>query len=905
MDCLSAAAWLGCRIMKNPDRLAFCFIAVCALALPAHGASAGTEIECIKSASFLAPIEAGIDRNYPPDRAVKISHLALDLTPDFKQRTFQGQEIFQFKPNGKPVRELSLDAVDLTILSVTSTEPIQAWQSTADKLIITFTSLVPVEKEVTVTIKYRAQPTKGIYFRTPEMGYKEGDAHLFSNGEPIEARYWYPCFDSPNAKFTSEVTCRVSQGMTAVSNGRLVSEEKDAATGLTVFHWSQEQPHANYLISLAAGYFKKLEEKHNNVPLAYLTPPSEFNEAPAFFRDTKDIMGFYETEIGIPFPWAKYDQICLNDFIWGGMENTSATLLTDGELTTAATENIMDSDSLISHEMAHQWFGDLVTCDDWSDIWLNEGFATYYALLYDGHKNGRDSMLYGLYQNARAIEGVPDDTNAIVQRTYGKPDDVFGRFNYLSYPKGGWVLHMLRSQLGEDLYRRCIKTYLERHQYGNVVTEDLRKVIEDLSGQSYDQFFDQWLYHAHYPELNANYSWDEKNKLAKVSLRQTQKIDQNVLLFNFPLTIRFKGKFGSADRTIQVKDKEAEFYFPLESAPQIVRLDPDYTLLTKTTLSLPNDMLYAQLADKEDVIGRLLAMEQMKDRKDQETVQKLKEVLNNDSFYGARQKAASALRAMHTDDALEALLASTHQPDARARLGVTAGINGFYRETAYASERATLENEKNPIILRVAMDGLGNYARPEVREVLTKFLHSESYRNELADAAIDAMRAQDDPEYITPLLETLRGREADFRSGGFGSGLDTVAYLARNEEKKESVREFLLSYVNHKNERIQVAAIKALGTLGDAKSIAVLQTFANAAKDCPQQEAAQKAVTDLRAGRKPIDDFKNLRQEVLDLEKANREQSKELEDLKKQFEAKEVVPAKSKGKSKPSKKDGN
>ncbi len=891
--------------MKQPFGHFLRLVVGCALTVPACHAAAATEIECIKSANFFAPIEAVADRNYPPDREVKVSHLALDLTPDFKQRTFEGKETFQFKPNGKPVQELSLDAIDLTILSVTSTEEIQGWQATTNKLIITFATPVPMDKEASVTIAYRAQPSKGIYFRTPEMGYKEGDTHLFSNGEPIEARHWYPCFDSPNAKFTSEVTCRVPAGMTAVSNGRLVSEEKDAATGLKVFHWSQEQPHANYLISLTAGYFTKLEDKHNNVPLAFLTPPSEFNEAAAFFRDTDDIMGFFEAEIGIPFPWAKYYQICLNDFVWGGMENTSATLLTDENLFTEATENIIDGDELVSHEMAHQWFGDLVTCDDWSDIWLNEGFATYYALLYDGHKNGHDSMLFGLYRNARQITGMQDDTNSIVRRTYGDPEDVFGRSSYLAYAKGGWVLHMLRSQLGEDLYRRCIKTYLERHQYGNVVTEDLRKVIEELSGRSFDQFFDQWLYHAHHPELEASYSWDEKTRLAKVSLRQAQKIDQNVLLFSFPLTIRFKGKFGTVDRPILVKEKEEDFYFPLESAPRIVRLDPDYTLLAKTTFNLPNDMLYAQLADRDDMLGQLLAIEQLKEKKDKETVEKLKETMTNDSFYGVRGAAAWALSSIHTDDALEALVTSPRQSDARVRWQVGGGIDGFYRDSAYDSTRNTLKNEKNPMILRTSIAALGKYAQPDVRDVLIKFLNSESYRNQLAGAAVDAMRSQDDPAYIAPLMETLRKREADFRSGGFGSSLDTLAYLARNEEKKDAVREFLLGYVNHKKESIQVAAIQALGTLGDPRSIAVLKTFADSAKASPQQTAAEKAVADLRAGRKPVDDFKNLRQEVLDLEKANREQSKELADLKKQFESKDAASAKPKSKSKPGKKEGN
>jgi aminopeptidase N len=594
----------------------------------------------------------------------------------------------------------------------------------------------------------------------------------------------------------------------------------------------------------------------------------------------------------------------VDDFVAGGMENSSATTNTSASLKSPklVPEFPTDEDPLISHELAHQWFGDLVTCADWSDIWLNEGFATYYALLYDGHKNGRDSMLYGLYQNARQITGVENDTNAIVRRGYGDPMEMF---SYLAYPKGGWVLHMLRSQLGDDLYRRCIKTYLERHQYGNVVTEDLRKVIEELSGRSYDQFFDQWLYHAHHPELEANYSWDEKTKLAKISLRQTQKIDQNVLLFNFPLTIRFKGKFGTVDRSIQVKDKESVFYFPLESAPQIVRLDPALTLLAKTTLNLPNDMLSAQLADQGDVIGRLLAIEQMKDKKDHAAVAKLKETLNNDPFYGVRQEAASALLSIHTDEALEALLASTQQPDARVRLRVTSAINGFYRDTAYASARDSLASEKNPIILSSSIGALGKYGRPEVQDLLIKYLNSQSYRNRLADAAIDAMRAQDDPTYIPPLQETLRAREGDFRSRSFGGGLDTLAYLARNEEKKDAVREFLLRYVNDKKESIQIAAIRSLGVLGDPSSIAVLQTFANASKESRQQAAAARAVADLRAGRKPVDDFKNLRQEVMDLEKANREQSKEIEDLKKQFAAKEGAAPKSRSKSKSAKKDGN
>jgi len=853
----------------------------------ARADSDSTAIECVKSASFFAPIDSPDYRKYAPDREVQVLHLALEAIPDFKQRTIEGKSILRFKPIAKPIQELKLDAVDLNVRSVESTEKIQAYQVTADKLIITFAQPIPPDKEASVTITYSAEPKEGIYFRTPEMGYKEGDTHLFTQGEEVEARHWYPCLDSPNVKFTSEVTCHVPEGMTVISNGRRISENKDPATGLVAVHWSQEKPHANYLITLVAGYFKKLEDKIGDVPLAFYTPPSEIDAAAGSFRTTKDTMEFFNSEIGVPYPWPKYDQICVNDFVAGGMENTSATTLTDFTLFTDATENIRSSESLVAHEMAHQWFGDLVTCKDWSHIWLNEGFATYYATLYDGHKNGRDAMLYGLNSSARSITSVSNDVTPIVRRTYDKPREMF---DHLAYDKGGWVLHMLRSQLGEDLYRRCIKTYLERHQFSSVVTDDLRAVIEELSGRSYDQFFDQWVYHAHNPELEVSYSWDEPLKLAKVSIRQTQKVSESVLLFDFPLTVRFKGEFGTVDRPIHISSKEEDFYFPLDSAPKIVRLDPDCTVLAKTTFNLPAPMLRAQLADSHDALGRLLAIEQFSNRKDKETIAALKNALNTDEFYGVQIEASKALRSLHSDEALTALLAATKQPDARVRRQVASDIGGFYKTTAFEAARQNLESEKNPEILATSIRALGGYSQTEVRPVLLKYLDSQSFRNELAVAAISAMRSQDDPSYVSPLLESLGRRESDFTSFGFGQGLSAVAYLARNDEKKQAVREFLIRYLDHKKRSIQRASLTALGTLGDPEAIAVLNKFATAAKDSPERSAAERAVTELRAGRKPVDDFKNLRQEVLDLEKANRDLRKELDDLKKKIDASRPPP---------------
>ncbi len=848
-------------------------------------------IECRKDATFLAPIDALDRRNYAPDREIDILHVALDVTPDFQQRTVAGQVTIRFKPIARPLTELKLDAVDITVNSVNSTAKIQAYQVTNQKLVVTFAESIEPGQETSVTIVYRAEPKQGLYFRTPEMGYKAGDAHLFTQGESIEARHWFPCYDSPNEKFTSEVTCRVPEGMTVLSNGRKVSEEKDPATGLVAVRWLQDKPHVNYLISLLAGYFKKVEDKYNDIPMAFWTPASEIDQATSSFRDTKDMMAFFENEIGVPYPWAKYDQVCVEDYQWGGMENTSITTLNVNTLFTDATENIRSSEGLMSHELAHQWFGDLVTCKDWSHIWLNEGFATYYETLYTGHKHGRDAMLYELHERAKGLTANPDDPKPIVSRKFKTPEDMFRQHGYLAYGKGSWVLHMLRSQLGDELYRRCIKTYLERHPYDNVVTDDLRLVVEELSGRSYDQFFDQWVYHGGCPNLEVSYSWDERTKLARVSIKQNQKLSDDVLLFNFPLTIRFKTKAGVVDRKITVQDKEEDFYFPLSEAPEIVRIDQDLAVLARVTFNVPSAMLYAQLSDQQDVAGRLIAIEQLARQKDHESVARLKEALNSDSFYGVRLEASRALRSIHSDEALEALLSSTQQADARVRRQVVDEIADFYRDTAYADAIRVLNSEKNPDILAEAIRSLAGYAKPEVRDTLLKYLNSESYHNSLAEAAIEAIRSQDDPADIAPLTDTLSKREAAFSSGGFGHGLNALAYLARNEDKKDRVREFLIGYVNHKRKTVQVAAIDALGALGDTKAVAALEKFATAGQDSPERSAAERAVARLRAARKPVDDFKNLRGEVLDLEKQNRELRKELDDLKKKVEATAPPPA--------------
>jgi len=870
--------------MKACHLLSVCVTALWSCAALAAESTEAESLLCRHCAALAAGAESTGDIKYAPDRKVDIRHVALDVTPDFQKRTVRGEATLTFKPIAKPLDELRLDAVDLTVSGVTCTAKLAGHQVTDKEIVVTFATPVPPGRETKLTIRYSAQPVKGFYFRTPATGYPASDTHVWTQGEPDEARHWFPCYDYPNAKFTTEITCRVPEGMMVLSNGRQVSSTKDTASGLVAVRWLQDKPHGTHLITLMAGRFTKLEDKYRDVPLQFYTPPSDAAEAALTFADTKPAMEFFEREIGVPYPWAQYGQAGVHDFHWGGMENTTLTTLTDRTLHRADTETLSSSEVLVSHELAHQWFGNLVTCKDWSHLWLNEGFATYYANLFMGDRHGRDELLYGLYKDAQNVLGRTNSPPRAIQfRRYGTP---YEQFDYRAYPKGGWVLHMLRSQLGDELYQRCIKTYVERHAFGIVVTEDLNAVIEELSGRSFDRFFDQWVYHALQPELEVSYSWDEKTKLAKVSVRQTQTVNDNVMLFQFPLTLRFKSKTGTVvDHRVKVKEKEEDFYVPLRQAPEIVRVDPEYALLAKINFKPPTAMLYAQLADKTDMIGRLLAAEQLADKKDSATVAKLKAALNSDPFHGVRAKASESLRKIHSDEALDALAASVKQPDARARNAVVGDIAGFFHPRALEALRGCLDTERNPVVLASAIKGLGAYHQPAVHDALLRFLNGDSYRNRLAEAAIAAMRAQDDPAFIAPLRETLAKREAAFTSYGFGEALDALAFLARNEKARDGVRDFLTGFLNHKRERLQLAAMKALGTLEDPKAIALLQPFASASKETPQQEAAEKAIAALRAVNKPSDNLKDLRQEVLDVKKENQRLSKELAEVKKKLDA--------------------
>lgn len=813
-------------------------------------------------------LSGGNQRQYAPDRIFDVKHLKIDLTPDFESHSLTGRVWFTFTPIAEPQLELSLDAVDLDVQSVTGTKPL-SHSVQANQITCLFDEPIQPGQTATVEIAYTAHPTEGLYFRTPDMGYPETDTQCWTQGEPERHRHWFPSYDYPNERFTTEVVCRVPEGMTALSNGILLSNENDPAdpNGLVAWHWRQNQPHVNYLVSVVAGHFRHLHAAHGDLDLAFYTPPSAFHVAENSFRDTVNILAWFERELDVPYPWDKYYNVCVHDFVAGGMENTSLTTLTLNTLFDKSTGTLHTTRRLDAHEIAHQWFGDLVTCKDWSHLWLNEGFATYYTELYDAHAIGPEILQYEMWRKARSILENKDE-KPIVWRGYGSPWD---QFDYRAYPKGAWVLHMLRTQLGADLFRRCVTDYLTSYRDDIAVTADLHAVFEDLSGRSLDRFFDQWVYHGGEPDLKVTHRYDATRKEAKLTVEQVQKTSDKVLLFDVPLPVRFHTADGVIDQVLRVTRKKEDFTIPLDGAPTQVLIDPDVTVLTRVNFRPTNPQLLAQLTNLDTPMARVGAITLLATKHTPPLLDALATRLCEDDFYAVRLEAAKALDKIRTPAAFKHLLAAAaaDQPDDRVRLQLVRAIGNVYDPRARAHLLHVARTDTNPEIVGAALKALGKFEGPAVRDALTKALDRPSFRDVLARGAVDGIAAFADPAHVPVLLDHLRAPDPDLPTRTFGKHLETLARLASRAPKPQrtEVRRFLLTHANAPREPIQLAALRALGHLGDVKATAALSGFQNhGAADKTRakrvHDEANKALNALRETKPHPQEVKALRKTV-------------------------------------------
>ncbi len=829
-------------------------------------------------------------KKYARDRLMDIEHVALDVVPDFKLRSVRGTMRLNAQVVGLPLVKVELDAVDMDVDAVLSEPACSDWQNTGEKLVVWFPKELAPGTAVKLNVSFATTPRHGLYFRTPEMGYPAGDTQLWTQGEPELHRHWFPCYDYPNERFTSEVRCTVPQDMQVSSNGRLLGKEP-AGPGMQAWHWRQEQPHVNYLIALAAGYFHRLEAKSGDVPLALSVPPSLKETAEWAFRDTVAIMDFLQQEIGVKYPWAKYDQVYCHDFLAGGMENTSCTLMAASELFPPTVETVESVEGLDAHEMAHQWFGDLVTCRDWSHLWLNEGFASFYPMLYRHKKAGGECYQEELWHAAQRVIGS-DDPRPMVWREYTDP---MQQFDSRAYPKGAWVLHMLRSQLGPDLFRKGIATYLERHRNGIATSDDLQDVLEEVSGRSFDRFFDQWLHQAGLPELKAKEAWNAAEQLSSVTIEQVQKVSATVPIFHFPLPVRFilKDDFAPVTKILHITQASETFSVSLPSQPIRVDLDPGFTVLAKWQgeTSLGND--------KTSVAGplhsRMRAIRALADKKNAEAVALLKKQATEDGNVSCRVEAVQTLQKHASKESTEALISLAAAEEARVRVAVTRALLASPFPEAISALQARWPEEKNPAIrpLLVSSLAMGRAQLAERVPKLLEIVQSSSWQESDAAAAMRALKGLDAREAVPIVLAKLAKEHGKFPKGLYSEALENLAFLARYEpgmpaeQRKQicqPVLDFLAEQVASPRESIRQAAVQAIGTLGDPAGAAVLSGMANATRRNtaadPLRTAAASVLAKLKAQDKGAPALENIWTELKQLKKQNEDLEAELKKMK-------------------------
>ncbi|MBN8617001.1 MAG: M1 family metallopeptidase, partial [Deltaproteobacteria bacterium] len=566
-------------------------------------------------------------------RPFAVEALRAEVTLDLATRSVEGDATLRVRRIDTAARELALDAIDFELHEVLLDD--EAATHRYDGRVLTI-EVASEAREHSVRVRYRATPRRGLYFVTATKPLTRPDpsalpTEVWSQGQDEDNRCWLPLADHPGERMSTEIIARVPRGWFALSNGTLESHGPDGEHER--FHWRQSTPHAPYLITLACGRFDSSHAKHGELPVDYYVPVGRGGDIARSLGDTPKMIALFEQRLGTKFPWDKYAQVVVHDFIFGGMENTSATTLYDRALLDERAAIDVDMASLVAHELAHQWFGDLVTCRDWSHAWLNEGFATYCEHLWREHADGEDDYLLGLEhdQDVYLDEDRDRYRRPIVTNVWSKPIDIFDRH---LYQKGGLVLHSLRRHLGDDAFFRGLSHYLATMRGKSAETRDLHRALEDATGRSLEAFFDQWITRAGHPALEI--SSDHADGILKVTVAQTQAQRDGSGLFVFALPLRVITDEGTDEITLEVTRARETFAIKSAKAPKMVLVDPGSHVLGTVDNRLSTALLSEQLASAPTAQPRWRAARALAKRNEPKAQKALTTALTKDAFWGVR-----------------------------------------------------------------------------------------------------------------------------------------------------------------------------------------------------------------------------------------------------------------------------
>jgi aminopeptidase N len=718
---------------------------------------------------------------------------------------------------------VSLDAVDFEVKNVAVTldkKSIEHSRHSLDgkKLIVDLGSRLHAGQAGKLEVAYRIEdPKDGLHFFGPSKSDPDAPLQVWSQGQTTTNRYWFPSIDEPDQRQATEVIITVPEGFEAVSNGKLV-ERKDNPTDKTVtFDWLQEIPHPSYLVTLVVGQFDVVRHEWDGIPVLYYVPKGHQAEAEPTYGRTPEMLSYFSERFGVRYPWAKYAQVSCFQF-GGGMENTSATTMGDRILLDNRSLLDRTSESIVSHELAHQWWGDMVTCRDWSHTWLNEGFASYAEALWDEHARGRDEYSYNMDRKAGpAIRAGKE--RPVMDRRYSSPDAMFdGR----SYPKGAWIVHMLRHRLGDEGFWAGVQRYAIDNKFHSVESYDLRRSLERATGRDLERFFYDWVERPGNPDVEVTTEYVPDSHQARLTIKQSQAGEP----FEFPLKIILTCA-GAKDPVVldeMMTEKEVQFRLPLPGTLERIDVDPDQAILTELKETKDLALWKAQLLESPSVPARLRAARHFADSKLTEDHELLAQALDREPYWGVKLDLAAALAKVKGKVAKDALLKGLKASDARVRRSCVDGLGKLGPDVELATTLKDMLGKGDP---SYAVEGamLAAYARQGQKDavaVITPWLSKESFQGTLADAALAALGATEDPAVLDTLVGWTKPEKPRERRAAALRSLSELAKSKRltDEQRREIVKP-MVTALESEDRLSRVAALRALPELGALASSAL------------------------------------------------------------------------------------
>lgn len=581
-------------------------------------------------------------------------HTKIEISFDWAKKRANGKATLTLRPWFYATDKVTLDAKNFDILSVNydgKTEPLK-YDYDKEKLTVHLGKTYTRNDEFKLTIAYTAKPDeresfggsaaitsdKGLYFINADGADKEKPMQIWTQGETESNSFWFPTVDKPNERCTQEMYITVEEKFKTLSNGVLVSSKKNT-DGTRTDYWKMDKPHAPYLFMMAIGEYAVVKDKWRNIPVEYYVEPKFEAYARDIYPYTTEMLEFFSTKLGYAYPWPKFSQVIVRDYVSGAMENTTSVIF--GEFMQKNKRELLDdhltNEKVVAHEMFHHWFGDLVTTESWSNLTLNEGFANYSEYLWLEHKYGRDEAdNHEMQEQQGYVFSAAGGGHPLIHFGYGNREDMFDAH---SYNKGGAILHMLRDQVGDDAFFSALARYLKKNEYTDVEAHELRLAFEDVTGQDLNWFFNQWFFSAGHPNLDITYDWDETAKKASVTISQNQSGEGVPHIFDLPLDVDIYDAAGKVrHEKIRVTKRSQTFTFDAPAKPALINTDADKSLLcVKSDAHTPEEFAF-MYRNAPLFRDRQEAIEALRSEKSELAKQVMTEALK-DKFHSIRQMA--------------------------------------------------------------------------------------------------------------------------------------------------------------------------------------------------------------------------------------------------------------------------